>query len=275
MNQRKSGARRGFTGNSRSSASRSPRRRSPSTWAVERPRRRRGARSSTTTSGAGLRGLLHRAHGDLQGVVRLRGPGAPSATRRPLQRDRHPTAQWTAQQIVEAFPWDTAPAIPPARPRCGLRGSVLEPSPAIGIHEVKIAPRSPWQNPYVERLIGTLRRECLDHAVVFNDTTYVGCCETTSLYYHSVRTHLSLEKDAPEPRPVERPHRGSIVETPWSAASVIATAAGPRKFRPAVCTGHARRRSRGLPSCQGFFWPPAGRVGPRMGAEHASPDRSR
>ena len=80
-----------------------------------------------------------------------------------------PTAQWTAQQLVEAFPWDTAPRYL-LRDRDAVYGAVFSSRvQALGIHEVKTAPRSPWQNPYVERLIGTLRRECLDHVVVLND----------------------------------------------------------------------------------------------------------
>ena len=85
----------------------------------------------------------------------------------------------------------------------------------MGIHEVKTAPRSPWQNPYVERLIGTLRRECLDHMVVLNETHLRRLLRDYLAYYHRCRTHLALEKDAPEPRAVERFDQGRIVETPW------------------------------------------------------------
>ena len=84
----------------------------------------------------------------------------------------------------------------------------------LGIYEVKIAPRAPWQNPYVERLIGTLRRECLDHVVVLNATHLRRLLRDYLIYYHSARTHLSLDKDAPEPRAVERLDQGRIVETP-------------------------------------------------------------
>jgi putative transposase len=86
---------------------------------------------------------------------------------------------------------------------------------SLGIREVKTAPRSPWQNPYVERLIGTLRRECLDHVVVLNATHLRRLLRDYLLYYyHSARTHLSLDKDAPKPRAVERLDQGRIVETP-------------------------------------------------------------
>ena len=103
----------------------------------------------------------------------------------------------------------------------------------MGIHEVKTAPRSPWQNPYVERLIGTLRRECLDHVVVLNDAHLRRLLRNYLTYYHGCRTHLSLEKDAPEPRAVERVDQGRIVRRPWSATSIIATPARRRKILPA------------------------------------------
>jgi putative transposase len=125
-----------------------------------------------------------------------------------------PTAQWTAQEIVEAFPWDTAPRYL-LRDRDGLYGVVFSRRVhSLGIHEVKTAPRSPWQNPYVERVIGTLRRECLDHMVVFNDTHLCRLLRDYLIYYHRARTHLSLDKDAPEPRFVEHPDQGRIVEIP-------------------------------------------------------------
>ena len=125
-----------------------------------------------------------------------------------------PTAQWTAQQLVEAFPWETAPRYL-LRDRDAVYGVVFSSrAQAMGIHEVKTAPRSPWQNPYVERLIGTLRRECLDHMVVFNATHLRRLLRDYLIYYHSARTHLSLDKDAPEPRPVERLDQGRIVKTP-------------------------------------------------------------
>jgi putative transposase len=126
----------------------------------------------------------------------------------------NPTAQWTAQQIVEAFPWETAPRYL-LRDRDAVYGVVFSSRvQALGIREVKTAPRSPWQNPYVERLIGTLRRECLDHMVVLNETHLRRLLREYLAYYHRCRTHLALEKDAPEPRAVERVDQGRIVETP-------------------------------------------------------------
>jgi transposase InsO family protein len=125
-----------------------------------------------------------------------------------------PTAQWTAQQLVEAFPWETAPRYL-LRDRDAVYGVLFSSRVhSLGIREVRTAPRSPWQNPYVERLIGTLRRECLDHMVVLNETHLRRLLRDYLTYYHRWRTHLSLEKDAPEPRAVERVDQGRIVETP-------------------------------------------------------------
>jgi putative transposase len=125
-----------------------------------------------------------------------------------------PTVQWTGQQLVEAFPWETAPRYL-LRDRDAVYGVVFSSrAQAIGIREVKTAPRSPWQNPYVERLIGTLRRECLDHVMVLNETHLRRLLRGYLIYYHAARTHLALDKDAPEPRRVERLDQGRIVETP-------------------------------------------------------------
>ena len=127
-----------------------------------------------------------------------------------------PTAEWSAQQLVEAFPWETAPRYL-LRDRDGVYGVEFSSRvKGMGIGEVKMAPRSPWQNPYVERLIGTLRRECLDHVVVLNEPHLRRLLSGYLIYYHGARTHLSLAKDAPEPRPAERPDEGRIVVTPMA-----------------------------------------------------------
>ena len=115
---------------------------------------------------------------------------------------------------MEAFPWETAPRYL-LRDRDGTYG--LEFSgrvQAMGIREVKTAPRSPWQNPFVERLIGTLRRDCLDYVVVLNENHSRRLVRRYLVYYHGFRTHLSLGKDTPEPRPIEPPEQGNIVEYP-------------------------------------------------------------
>jgi putative transposase len=126
----------------------------------------------------------------------------------------YPTAQWTAQQVVDAFPWDEAPR-DLLRDRDRLYGAYFQQRVRhMGIEEVLIAPKSPWQNPYVERLIGSIRRECLDHVLVLHErhlrrllTEYFG-------YYHHWRTHRALDMDCPVPRPVQRPDVGLIREVP-------------------------------------------------------------
>jgi putative transposase len=122
----------------------------------------------------------------------------------------NPTAQWTAQQIVEAFPWDSAPKYL-LRDRDAIYGEAFQRRVrSIGIEQVVSAPRSPWQNPFVERLIGTLRRDCLDHVIALND-----CHLRPYLaYYHDSRTYLSLAMDAPNPRTVHPADRGRVVAFP-------------------------------------------------------------
>jgi transposase InsO family protein len=126
----------------------------------------------------------------------------------------HPGAAWTAQQIIEAFPEDTAPGYM-IRDRDGIYGEAFRRRvEGIGIEEVLIAPQSPWQNPYAERLVGSFPRECVDHVIVLGEK-HLGRILTAYLsYYHESRTHLSLDKDAPEPRAVHPPAMGKIVELP-------------------------------------------------------------
>jgi transposase InsO family protein len=126
----------------------------------------------------------------------------------------HPTEQWTAQQIVEAFPWDEAPRYL-LRDRDGLYGARFRRRvTSLGIKEVLTAPRSPWQNPYVERIISSIRRVCLDNVIVLNERHFKRVISNYLNYYHRRRTHLSLEMDAPDPRPIQGPERGRIVEFP-------------------------------------------------------------
>jgi hypothetical protein len=125
----------------------------------------------------------------------------------------HPTAAWTRQQIREAFPDHTAPAYL-VRDRDGCCGPdfgrLLQ---SFGTEEIVIA-RAPWQNPFVERLIGTLRRECLDHVIVWNERSLQRTLRLFLAYNHAWRPHLSLEKDAPTPRASQPPAAGRIVEVP-------------------------------------------------------------
>jgi putative transposase len=126
----------------------------------------------------------------------------------------HPTALWTAQQIIEAFPEETAPRFL-LRDRDSIYGEHFRLRIAgMGIEEVVTAAQSPWQNPYAERLIGSIRRECLDHLIVFNEEQLRRILREYFGYYNGVRPHQSLERNAPEPREIEPPARGSIISLP-------------------------------------------------------------
>jgi len=126
----------------------------------------------------------------------------------------HPTAGWTAQQLVQAFRWDSAPRYL-LRDRDSIYGrDVIEQVKAMGIQEGLSTPRSPWQRAYVERVIGTIRRECVDHLIVFNEASLRRILASYFDYYHRSRTHLSLQKDSPEPRLVQTPEMGPVVAVP-------------------------------------------------------------
>jgi transposase InsO family protein len=127
---------------------------------------------------------------------------------------RHPTARWTGQQIVEACPYDEAPRLM-VRDRDAIYGHDLGARVRhLGVEEVIIAPRSPWQNPFAERVIGSIRRECLDHLIVFNEAHLRRILARYFAYYHESRTHLSLDRNAPVPRDSEPPERGEVLAVP-------------------------------------------------------------
>jgi transposase InsO family protein len=124
----------------------------------------------------------------------------------------HPTAMWTAEQIIQAFPDATEPRYL-LRDRDGIYGEVFtERVRAIGIKEVLTAPRSPWQNPFAERLIGTIRRDCLNHLIVLGESHLRRTLTRYFHYYHKYRTHLSLDKDTPETRAIQDANLGPVVE---------------------------------------------------------------
>jgi len=121
---------------------------------------------------------------------------------------RNPTTEWVARQITEAFPWDEAPQYL-IRDRDRIYGAIVTRRlRAMGIRDKPTAPASPWQNGFAERLIGSIRRECLDHIVVFGEAHLRRILRSYSRYYNDIRTHRSLDKDAPVSRPVQR--AGSI-----------------------------------------------------------------
>jgi putative transposase len=126
----------------------------------------------------------------------------------------NPTAEWTARQLVQAIPEETAPRFL-VRDRDGIYGDrfrrMVE---VLGMEEVVTAARSPWQNPYVERVIGSLRRECLDHVIVLDEVHLQRILARYFEYYSATRCHLSLAGDAPEPRGVQGPEVGAVRELP-------------------------------------------------------------
>src|SRR2546427_112618 len=126
----------------------------------------------------------------------------------------HPTAAWTAQQIVDAFPDDSAPSYL-LRDRDAVYGHAFRQRvKGMGISDVLTAPHSPWQNPFAERLIGSIPRECLNYVLVLGERHLRRILARYFEYYHQSRTHLSLDKDAPDARAVELSDAGRIVEIP-------------------------------------------------------------
>ncbi len=116
----------------------------------------------------------------------------------------HPTAEWIARQITDAFPWDEAPDYLIRDRDASYGQAVAKRLAAMGIRDHPITPRSPWQNGHAERLIGSIRRECLDHAVILGEAHLRRILAAYAGYYNGVRTHLSLGKDSPGHRPVQR-----------------------------------------------------------------------
>ena len=126
----------------------------------------------------------------------------------------HSTAAWTTHQVIDAFPWDKAPRYLRRDRDCIDRTAFRQRMRPMGMGDVRIAPRSPWQNPSIERLTGSLRRACLDHVMVLHErqrrrllTAY--CCDD-----HYWRTHRALAMDGPVPRPVQRPEVDPIRAVP-------------------------------------------------------------
>ena len=126
----------------------------------------------------------------------------------------NPTQDWLARQMTEAFPWDTAPRYL-LRDRDASYGQTFRDRvEAMGIDEVVTAPRSPWENPFVERIIGSIRRECLNHVIIFDERHLRRVLSSYFQYYHKSRTHLSPDKDCPETRPIHPPTAGKIIAFP-------------------------------------------------------------
>lgn len=123
----------------------------------------------------------------------------------------NPSAAWTARQIVNAFPYDETPRYL-LRNRDDIYGDYFTHRvEGMGIEEVPIAPRSPWQNSYCERVIGSIRQECLNHVIVLNERHLYRILREYFDYYHNSRAHLSLNWNSPTPRDVEPPSQGEVV----------------------------------------------------------------
>jgi putative transposase len=180
-----------------------------------------------------------------------------------------PSAEWTAQQIVQAFPEESAPRYL-LRDRDGTYGKCFRRRVRdLGIKEVLIAARSPWQSPYVERLIGSLRRDCLDHVIILNEQHLRRVLRRYFSYYHRTRCHLSLDGDAPKPRAVQGPELGKVIELPEvgglhhryvrpAAGVVVGVEGGRLEERRVRCQSQPRRRSHHDPSAGSVAWSPAG-----------------
>lgn len=126
----------------------------------------------------------------------------------------HPTAEWSSQQLSEAFPWTMAPHFLVHDGHGSYRGAFQRRTQTMRKTTLRTAPRSPWQNGAVERVIGSIRRECTDHMIVLNETHLARILKTYIRYYNHARTHLTLNKDTPIPQPVNRNLCGSIVAIP-------------------------------------------------------------
>jgi hypothetical protein len=126
----------------------------------------------------------------------------------------NPCAEWTAQQIIDVFPYEEMPRFL-IRDRDGIYGDYFkERVKGMGIEEVLIAPRSPWQNPYCERIIGSIRRDCLDHVIVLNEAHLHRILTGYFKYYHNSRPHLSPDRNSPVRRRVEPPSEGRVIAIP-------------------------------------------------------------
>jgi len=127
---------------------------------------------------------------------------------------QHPTAEWTAQQVIEACPFDL-PGRFLIRDNDKIYGREFRDRvDGLGLEQIRTAFRSPWQNGFAERWIASLRRDCLDHVIAINERQLRRVIRSYVDYYHADRTHLGLEKDAPEERPIEPREMGEVVAFP-------------------------------------------------------------
>jgi len=135
----------------------------------------------------------------------------------------NPTAEWTGIQIVQAFPYDSAPKYL-LRDNDAIYGrKFLTKVEAMGMEEVKISPRSPWQNPYAERVIGSIRRECIDHMIILGESHLRRVMKEYVDYYHESRPHQSLDRNAPVRERSNRLPGARSFRSPTLAACITGT----------------------------------------------------
>ena len=176
---------------------------------------------------------------------------------------QHPTAHWTAQQIVDAFPDESAPAYL-LRDRDQVYGRQFRHRvKGMGLEEVLTAPQGPWQNPFAERLIGSIRRECLNHVLVFGERHLRLILTRYFAYYHRARTHIALDKDAPDLRPIELPN---VVDPLDHRAHIVPVSGATARSRSSIANSLAPRAvgSRRVPSVPARIWLTPLRRGSRM-----------
>ncbi len=126
----------------------------------------------------------------------------------------NPTAAWTRRQVVEAFPYDEAPKYLLHDRASVFNDDFRRMLRNLGIKDVRTAYRSPWQNPYCERVIGSIRRECTDHLIVLSQRQLAARLDEYVRYYNATRPHLSLNRNSPQPREPDPPANGRVVSTP-------------------------------------------------------------
>lgn len=178
---------------------------------------------------------------------------------------RHPTAAWTAQQLREAFPNDDGPRFL-LHDRDTAFAAVVGTVGRLGARDISTAPRSPWQNGFAERVIGSIQRECLDHVIVFNESGLRRILRQYVDYYHRSRTHLGLEKDTPVSRPVSTTGRIVVIPQVGRLHHRLRPPGGVARRRPT----RSLRRSRPV----SLATPPAG-TAPRTRRKRPPPIRSR
>lgn len=127
---------------------------------------------------------------------------------------KHPTDQWTAQQLIEAFAWNPSPRFLIRDRDSKFAEKFKTRLRHFEIHDIRTFFRSPWQNGYVERLIGSIKRECLDHVIILNEAHLHAIMKSYINYYHNSRTHLGLNKDSPNHRNVYPKEDGMIRSIP-------------------------------------------------------------